>query len=173
MGRIILVLTSSVDRHVLVALKQSLKRAFNRPVEVRVKVSSLNYAYDSSRMQYLSPKLLSRLSRMRKDQRDKIIGLVDVDLYSPGFDFVFGEADVAAGVATVSLYRLRQEDYAQPPDSNVFEERAIKEAIHELGHLNGLGHCLNPECVMYFSTSLGYVDRKTKMFCTKCMLLSH
>jgi archaemetzincin len=173
MGRIILVLMSSVDKHVLVALKQSLKRAFNRPVEARVKVSSLNYAYDSSRMQYISPRLLSRLDRMKKDRGDKIVGLVDVDLYSPGFDFVFGEADVAAGVATVSLYRLRQEYYDQPPDSNLFEERAIKEAIHELGHLYGLGHCRNLKCVMRFCTSLGSVDRKAKMFCAKCILLSH
>ena len=169
MGRIILVLMSSVDEHVLPTLKQGLEGAFNRPVEVRVKISSLDHAYDSSRMQYLSPRLLSRLGRMKKDRGDKIVGLVDVDLYSPGFDFVFGEADVAAGIATVSLYRLRQEYYAQPPDSNVFEERAIKEAIHELGHLYSLSHCLNPECVMHFSTSLGYVDRKTKMFCAKCM----
>ncbi len=169
MGRIILVLMSSVDKYVLAALKEGLGGTFNRRVEVRVKNSSLDYAYDSSRMQYLSPRLLLRLGRMKKARGDKIVGLVDVDLYSPGFDFVFGEADVAAGIATVSLYRLRQEYYAQPPDSNVFEERAVKEAIHELGHLYGLGHCPNPKCVMHFSTSLSSVDRKAKMFCAKCI----
>ena len=169
MGWIILIVMSSVDKHVLAALKQGLEGAFNRPVEVRVKIGSLDHAYDSSRMQYLSPRLLSRLDRMKKGRGDKIVGLVDVDLYSPGFDFVFGEADIAAGVATVSLYRLRQEYYDQPLDANVFEERAIKEAIHELGHLYGLGHCSNPKCVMHFSTSLGSVNRKTKMLCAKCM----
>ncbi len=112
---------------------------------------------------------MSRLGRMKKDRGDKIVGLVDVDLYSPGFDFVFGEADIAAGVATVSLYRLRQAYYDQPPDSNVFEERAIKEAIHEVGHLYGLGHCPNPKCVMHFSISSADVDLKTDTFCAKCM----
>ena len=165
MGRIILVLLSSIDQHMLAALERGLERVFNRPVEVRVKIGSLDHAYDSSRMQYLSPRILSRLRRIKKDRGDKIVGLVDVDLYSPDFEFVFGEADIGAGVGTVSLCRLRPEYYRQPPDSNVFEERAVKEAIHELGHLYRLGHCPNPKRVMHFSTSLGDVDGKTKMFC--------
>jgi predicted Zn-dependent protease len=78
MGQIILVLMSSVDKHVLAALKKGLEGASNRLVEVRDKISSLDYAYDSSRMQYLSPRLLSRLSRMKKDQGIKIVGLVSM-----------------------------------------------------------------------------------------------
>ncbi|MFC2022979.1 archaemetzincin family Zn-dependent metalloprotease [Chloroflexota bacterium] len=168
MGRIILVLLSRIDEQMLAALKRGLEQAFNRLVEARVKTGNLDYAYDSSRMQYLCPRLLSRLCRIKKDRGDKVIGLVDVDLYSPGFDFVFGEADVNAGVASVSLYRLPPEYSWQPPDSTVFEERAIKAAIHELGHLYGLRHCQNPKCVMHFSTSLADIDRTAKLFCASC-----
>ncbi len=173
-GRIIFVVMSSIDEPLLAGLKQGLEQAFNRSVEVRVKIGSLDYAYDLGRGQYISPRILSRLRRAKKDPSDKIIGLVDVDLYSPDFDFVFGEADVGAGVGVVSLARLRPEYYAKKPDPSVLEERAIKEVIHELGHLYGLGHCPNPKCVMRFSISLGEVDRKTRMFCDKCRpRLSH
>jgi len=159
---------SRVDERVLAVLRQGIQKAFNRPVDVRVNISTLDHAYYLRRNQYLSPRLLSRLRRMKKGRGDKLIALVDVDLYSPDFDFVFGEADVGAGVSVVSLYRLRPGYDAQGPGPGVLEERALKEAVHELGHLYGLGHCPNPRCVMHFSTSLGSVDRKTKAFCSVC-----
>ncbi|UCC17192.1 MAG: archaemetzincin family Zn-dependent metalloprotease [Dehalococcoidales bacterium] len=169
MGRIILVLMSRIDESPLTKIKESLERTFNRSVDVRVRTGTLGHAYDTCRSQYRSPRLLLRLRKMKKDHSDKIVGLVDVDLYSPGFDFIFGEADVSAGVGTVSLYRLRPDVYGESPDSTLFSERSIKEATHELGHLYHLGHCHNPECVMHFSTSLSDVDRKTSEFCAKCL----
>jgi archaemetzincin len=110
---------------------------------------------------------------MKKDHSNKIVGLVDVDLYSPGFDFIFGEADVSAGVATVSLYRLEPKNYGESSNNALISERAVKEATHELGHLYHLGHCHNPECVMHFSTSLRDVDRKKSVFCTNLHQLKH
>jgi archaemetzincin len=165
MGKIILVLLSDINRHILEVLKQGIEQTFDRTVETRAKIRSLDYTYDSSRDQYISPRLLSRLRRIKKDCHDKILGIVDVDLYSPEFDFIFGEAEIGSGVCTVSLYRLR---YGLHPDSKVFEERAVKESVHELGHLFHLDHCTNPKCVMHFSTSLVDVDMKGKVFCSKC-----
>ena len=168
MGKIILVLLSEINEHMLEVLKQGLEQTFHRTVETRAKIRSLDYAHDSSRNQYISPRLLSRLRRVKKDCHDKILGIVDVDLYSPEFDFVFGEAEIGSGVATVSLYRLRPERYGLRPDTKIFEERAVKEAVHELGHLYHLDHCTNPKCVMHFSTSLVDIDIKGKTFCSKC-----
>ncbi len=168
MGRIILVLLSEIDKHILEVLKQNIEQTFNRPVEIRAHTGSLDYAYDASRKQYMSPRMLSRLRRLKKGSGDKILGIVDVDLYSPEFEFVFGEAEISSGVATVSLYRLRPECYGLRPDEKLFEERAVKEAVHELGHLYQLGHCPNPKCVMHFSNSLADTDVKGKTFCSKC-----
>ncbi len=168
MERIILVLLSKLDEHLLAVLRQSLGKTFNHLVETRDEIGSLSYAYDPRRKQYVSPRLLSRLRRIKKSSADKILGITDVDLYSPEFEFVFGEAEISSGVATVSLYRLRLEHYGGLPDQKVLEERAVKEAIHELGHLYHIGHCTNSKCVMQFSTSLFDVDTKEKGFCSGC-----
>ena len=168
MGWIIIVLLSEISERILEVLKRSLEQTFNRVVQTKVKIRSLNNAYDPSRNQYISPRLLARLRRIKRDSGDKILGVVDVDLYSPEFDFVFGEAEISSGVATLSLYRLRPERYSLSPNAKIVEERVVKEAVHELGHLYGLGHCTNIMCAMHFSTSLVDVDRKGKTFCSKC-----
>ena len=161
-------LLSEIDVHILEVLKHSLEQTFGRQVDIRAEIHSLDYAYDPKREQYMSPRMLSRLRRLKKGADDKILGVVDVDLYSPEFEFVFGEAEIVSGIATVSLYRLRPERYGLPLDAKLFEERAVKEAVHELGHLYKLGHCSNPKCVMHFSDSLNDTDVKEATFCTKC-----
>jgi len=168
MGRIILVLLSDIDEDILEVLKQSLQQTFGRQVDVRSEIQSLDYAYDPEREQYKSPRMLSRLRRLKKGADDKILGVVDVDLYSPGFEFVFGEADIASSIATVSFHRLNPERYGLRPNAKLLGERAVKEAVHELGHLYQLGHCPNPKCVMHFSTSLKDTDVKGASFCAEC-----
>ncbi len=53
---------------------------------------------------------------------------MDADLYVPELNFVFGEADILAGVAVIALARLRQEFYGLNPDKGLFHIRAVKEA---------------------------------------------
>jgi len=168
MKRIILVLLCRIDDHLVEVLKQSLENTFNRIMETRDDIHSLVYAFDPKRNQYVSSRFLSRLRRLKKSSGDIVLGVLDVDLYSPEFEFIFGEAEIGSGVATVSLYRLRPEHYGFPNDEKVLEERATKEAVHELGHLYHLGHCTNLKCVMRFSTSLLDVDKKGKRFCSRC-----
>ena len=99
---------------------------------------------------------------------EKVLGIVDIDLYAPGLNFIFGQADMTSGVALISLCRLRQEFYGLPSDDVLFLDRAAKEAIHELGHTFGLEHCKNARCVMHFSNSLADTDLKQAIFCSKC-----
>ena len=100
--------------------------------------------------------------------RERVVGITDVDLYVPRLNFVFGEADIVSGTAIVSLCRLRQEYYGLAPDEALFLERATKEIVHEMGHTFGLGHCPNNKCVMHFSNSLADTDLKEAHFCNKC-----
>ena len=55
-----------------------------------------------------------------------------------------------------------------PPGGTLFLERAVKEAVHELGHTYGLGHCRDPRCIMYFSNTLHDTDLKGPGFCAAC-----
>ncbi len=98
----------------------------------------------------------------------KALGIVNVDLYVPGLNFVFGEADTSSEVAIISLWRLSPQHYGLPPNRELLLERAVKEAVHELGHTYGLGRCQDAKCIMYFSNSLVDTDRKQAAFCPKC-----
>jgi len=170
MQSIILVQMSDFNPAVLEVLRGAVEAAFRRPVEIRQRIASLSYAYDAIREQYDSPRLLARLKHIKRQAEDKILGIVDVDLYSPGFDYIYGEADVAAGMATLSLRRLHPEFFGQAHDQALFEERAVKEALHELGHLFGLGHCRDKKCVMRFCPDPEDVDEKTRDICGRCAL---
>ena len=147
-------------------LKDRVGGIFHCPVEIKAGFSDLAQAYDPQRKQYLSSKLLASLGKSEGEER--VVGIVDVDLYVPRLNFVFGEADMVSGTAIISLCRLRQEYYGLAPDEALFQERATKEIVHELGHTFGLGHCPNNKCVMHFSNSLADTDLKEAHFCNKC-----
>ena len=97
---------------------------------------------------------------------EKILGIIDQDLYVPKLNFVFGEA--SRRVAIISLTRLRNEFYSLPKDQTLFRKRVLTEAVHELGHTYGLEHCRNPHCVMFSSKSLIDTDLKGPDFCERC-----
>ena len=139
---------------------------FHCPTVIKPGFSDLARAYNPQRKQYLSSELLSSLQESAGEGR--LVGITEVDLYVPRLNFVFGEANVLAGTAIVSLCRLRQEYYGLAPDEALFLERATKEVVHELGHTFGLGHCPNHKCVMHFSNSLADTDFKETTFCSKC-----
>ena len=168
MDKIILLFLSEIDENLVGALRRHLEQTFNRQIDARYKISSLEYAYDANRKQYKSPKILSRLQRLKRDPCDKIMGVVDVDLCSPGYDFVYGEAKMSSGVATLSVYRLRPKSRSRDSGSKVFRQRVIREAMHEIGHLYGLGHCKKSKCVMRSCTCSSEVDKAGYRFCTNC-----
>jgi archaemetzincin len=118
--------------------------------------------------QYPAAPFLAALAATSPAGDEVVLGVTGVDLTAPGLNFVFGLADPPSRAAVISLARLYPEFYGQPRDPARFKERAVKEAVHELGHLLGLGHCPNPACVMSFSNSLADTDGKGPGFCKLC-----
>jgi len=168
MSNIILVLLSNIDDGLVAVLKQRLENTFNSSVRVVSAMEDLAYSYDVDRKQYRSPLLLERLERINRSREHKILGVVDVDLYSPGYDFIYGEANQSTGIATLSTYRLRSRKSNRQSALKVFRERVVREALHEVGHLFGLGHCTSPKCVMRTCICSAEVDKAGNEFCPQC-----
>jgi len=152
----------------LVYLSRQIEEAF----PFRAKISSAfpdpDYAHDRSRGQYRSDLILAELQKLRLGGAEKILGVVDLDLYTPGLKFIFGQASMGGRVALVALPQLRQDFYGLPKDQELYYSRVVKETVHELGHTFGLGHCKRRECVMHFSNSLADTDYKRKRLCEDC-----
>lgn len=127
-----------------------------------------SHAFDAIKNQYFSPKIISWIHDKNKGiSYQKILGICDVNAYTGRLNFIFGEAQHGGKIAVIYLTRLREE-LKGVLDEDVFLQRVLKEAVHELGHLFGLIHCKTPSCVMYFSNSLADTDLKDSKFCSKC-----
>jgi archaemetzincin len=136
------------------------------------KLPVLERAFDKKRKQYRSNVILSEIQAFAAEKEDlnRVLGIVDVDIFVPELNFVFGEASCPGKAALMSLFRLRSEFYAEPSDDAVFLARAVKEAVHEVGHTLGLRHCPRGSCVMHFSNSIFDTDKKQSLFCDECSL---
>lgn len=141
----------------------NLVRAFSaKGLEVRIaKERPLpQEAFNPRRQQYRADEILKVA---RSEPGDRVMAVTNCDLYADPLKFVFGLAESFGNCAVVSLYRLRI-----GVDEEKFRRRAVKESVHELGHMFGLAHCAKRSCVMFFSNTLGDTDRKETDWCEGC-----
>jgi predicted Zn-dependent protease len=90
------------------------------------------------------------------------------DLYADNLNFIFGLADPQRRVAILSIARLVNRFGTEDERPLRVQERILKEAAHEIGHMLGLDHCEDRSCLMAFSNSLNEVDEKQPVICTSC-----
>ena len=150
-----------VEARSLRILQKDMERIFST-VEILSPIDIIESAFDPGRGQYLAGKFLSRV---KETPGEHVLGVTEVDLYTPDLNFVFGQAQVSGKAAVISLNRLHTSD------RSLFHSRMVKEAVHELGHTLGLRHCQDIYCVMHFSNSLLDTDIKSGTYCGKCQEL--
>jgi len=117
-------------------------------------------AFDARRHQYRADDFLKIA---RNEVGDRVLAVTNCDLYADNLNYVLGLAESFGKCAVISLCRLRI-----GADEEKFRNRAVKEAVHEIGHMLGLAHCASLGCVMHFSNSLVDTDRKAADWCERC-----
>ena len=157
--RIFIQMIGDLEEDLIFALEEGLSESFNARISILAPIPPDISCFNPLRNQFNSTCLLRKLKPVKVT-----LGIIDRDIYADKMNFVFGEAELNGCRAIVSIYRLRS------INSRVTEERLIKEAVHEIGHVLGLKHCRN-HCVMRFSNSVREVDMKPVEFCAECKKL--
>lgn len=166
--KIYLIPIGDVEKETILRLSWALRRKFGAVFELGEPLPLSEDAYRAERGQYFATPIMEELRENIPEDAEKVLGVLDVDIFVPALNFIFGQADLGGKEALISLTRLREEFYGNSKNEKLFFERAVKEAVHELGHTFGLRHCRDAKCVMYFSNSLLDTDRKEADFCEEC-----
>ena len=156
-----------VSSSVLEKVREELKLRFHMIGEMCQIEKLPKLAFNKFRNQYRSDLVLQFLE---KNHGGRVLGITKEDMYTEGLNFVFGQAKLKGNVAILSIARLDPSFFHQTVNGELFENRCVKEAVHEVGHMLGLGHCNKRGCVMTFSNTIGDVDKKTKYLCDMCKM---
>ncbi len=136
--------------------------------DIHPRLALPEHALDENRLQYDAGNILMTLEKEPFPDYDKVIGVLDVDIFVPILTHVFGEARQGGTSALVSIFRLRKNPGGFTTPTALFLERVAKVALHELCHLFDLTHCMDEKCLMHFSGGLRDLDRTPLNFCRYC-----
>jgi len=161
---------ASLDSGLLKAIATSVSRVFHYPTRTKSLTDDLFFAFDRPRSQFLSTAILDKLAKASPPEAIKVLAIVEVDLFIPILTHVYGEAQLGGKACIVSTYRLK-DVLSAPVSHSTFEERSIKEALHELGHTFNLRHCKDRSCIMHYCHTVRDVDRKENQLCRYCRIL--
>jgi archaemetzincin len=108
-----------------------------------------DHAFDKRRLQYNAGIIIEAMEAMQFGNHNKVIGVLNKDLFIPIFTHVFGEARQGGTCGLISLYRL-----AKNPDGSTPER----------------SHCEHKQCLMHFSGGIDEVDEMSLDLCEYCSI---
>jgi archaemetzincin len=166
--RIGLVALGEVPEIALKVIAAHISGYFNLSAQILPSLKLPEYAFDQKRLQYNAGIILTDLETVHFSKYEKIIGVSNLDLFVPIFEYVFGEARQGEKFALISLFRLNKNPDGSSLSPFAVYERAAKVALHELGHLYDLFHCDDKKCLMHFSGGLDDLDKTSLYLCRFC-----
>lgn len=116
---------------------------------------------------YRADGLLGKLKHRRPGRGVHRLGITEADVSIEDWNFVFGLAEMPGSTAIMSLAKLRPRRSSRESDA-LLRDRAVKIAVHELGHTFGFRHCGDERCVMCYTETAAGVDVTEETFCAKC-----
>ena len=152
-----------VDDLVLAVVAANLQAVVGLNSDVGPRRPKPDYAYQHGRRQYDAGRIINALAA-ESGAVPLTLGITREDLCTPILTFVFGESQLEGRAALISLHRIMDDN------TEVTCTRAAKIALHEVGHLIGIGHCRTSGCLMCFSATLEKLDGLNLWFCDACMV---
>ncbi|MDQ7785362.1 MAG: archaemetzincin family Zn-dependent metalloprotease, partial [Desulfomonilaceae bacterium] len=169
-GLITVIPLDRADEDVLRVVADSLQGILRLPVDLHDVVRLPEHTFMESRDQYNAMAIIKHLDKELALDSLKVLGVTGRDICNPILTYVFGEAYMGGRSAVMSCARLRIGASGLPISREDFLERAVKVAIHEIGHTFGLPHCHTDRCVMRASHNVPDLDTKLNYLCDYCEL---
>lgn len=167
-AKIVIVPLGDVDYFQINKLSTAISSRFGHSVDILQGIKIPNEAYDVIKGQYFATMILQKLELLKASEKEKILGIIEDDIYSTRQHSLVSDVDAVGGTALVSLYQLKQQFYGLPDDEKLIYHRLVKEATRVVGALFSIPYCRNPKCVMYNSNEMFDIDQKTEKFCDIC-----
>lgn len=168
MNVIYIVSVGNVNELILKRIIPCLEERFLFRLEILPSLPVPNRAYNTIKKKYLSSVICEEIRSHMPVNARYVLGITDIDTFEDSSNFIYNFSNAEDNVGLVSTYRLTYGMDKDPQEKDMFFQRILKEATHELGHLMGFRHCFNNHCVMYFSYSIKDTDRKGAFFCKDC-----
>lgn len=159
---------AAVNRRLFERLVAGFSRRVGVPCRVRDPGLRGDLPHLTNREQVDADILLRRLESCARDPGVLLVGVTMLDLGTPLFAHMFGQARLQGSAAVVSLARLSPAFYGLSDDEALTVKRATLEVLHELGHLAGLRHCRDFACIMHRADVVESIDVRGETFCADC-----
>jgi len=130
-----------------------------------------------NRSQYDARALLDRVAIRLPDHAHSMLTLVNVDMFvTSDQQYAFGWSTLRDRLGVVGFSRLDPSMYGGTGPADVpgtLLRRGLRLAIHEVGHMFGLGHCQIFRCAMNGISDLVELDATPPRLCPLCLRKLH
>ncbi len=131
----------------------------------------------AGRSQYDARALLDRAAVRLPDDAHGMLALVNVDLFVwTEQQYAFGWSTLHDRLGVVGFSRLDPGALGEPAPRDApgaLLRRGLKVAVHEAGHMFGLGHCQTFRCAMNGIADLAELDATPMRLCPLCLRKLH